>query len=319
MGMTSGGHPSADHAAVAMRHRAALLCVLVAVIAGCDPLVSGSPDLGRREGDFARENRLIAANLEYAVGHGLDVYTPWPPAEAPLPAVVMLHGCCGDRADLVKLAEHTAGAGVVVLNADWPGIGMHGRYPDAYATAACAVRFARVHAARYGGDPQRVTLVGWSDGALAAAVIALAPDELPRASCRSAVALGVVRVVGVDGFYGWQLPVHERFVTARSKRFLGGSPDAAPRDWRDATPYHWIGRRRDAQVTLIIGARSPLMSDARTFARALDGAGNTADLVVLPSAPGSSPLSPRTEEGRLAAQMIAAVARAESDHGDSDR
>ena len=54
-----------------------------------------------------------------------------------------------------------------------------GRFPDTFAESACAVGHARAHAAAFGGDPERVTLVAHSSGAGLAAVVALAADLFP--------------------------------------------------------------------------------------------------------------------------------------------
>ena len=94
------------------------------------------------------------------------------------------------------------------MNADWAGIKKAARFPDAYADVACAVRFARARAADFGGDPAAVTLLGWSDGAMASAVVAAAGDQLDRSQCLYPSASSVPdALIGVAGFYGWTLPV----------------------------------------------------------------------------------------------------------------
>lgn len=295
-------------AARSARLRSMVLCLVFTVV-GCTAPGGGHASSGGQRPTGAVSD-LAAVDVEYADGHRLDVHVPrTSPAEG-LPTVVMLHGCCGDRTDVVKLAESTAAAGTVVLNADWPGTGLRGRHPQSYAVAACAVRFARDHAASYGADPERVTVAGWSDGALAASMTTFAPGALSRQPCRSATPVGDVRLVGLDGFYGWRLPVVDRHVTARSIRFVGGDPQAVPSRWQDATPYHWIERAPARTATLIVGSTSPLLPDARRFARALDRVGHVVDVVTIGSAPGSSPLSTRTCEGRLAARTLAAAAGA---------
>lgn len=282
----------------------AVLVVAAVVLAACRPVTA---DTGAW--------RLAAADVVHARGHTLDVYTPVSPGREPAPVVVLLHGCCGDRSDLVKLAEAVASQGVVTVNADWPGTGMAGRFPRSYDVAACAVRYARASAADHGGDPERVTVAGWSDGAMAAAALALAPRRWSRADCTTDGGLGTPRLVGVDGFYGWPLPVEQRYVTPRARRFLGGPPALAPSAWRDATPYHWVEGAGRVDATLIVRAAAEVRDDARRFARVLRRSGHGVRVAALSGGPGASVLSMRTELGRRTARVLASTAHRPSAAG----
>ena len=128
--------------------------------------------------------QIVAGPLTYARHRQLDVYGV-PNRQRVLPVIVMVHACCGDRADLGKLSEAIAAKGAIVMNADWAGIKNNSRFPDAYADVACAVRFAKARAADFGGDPADVTLLGWSDGAMASAVVAAAGERFDRSSVSS--------------------------------------------------------------------------------------------------------------------------------------
>lgn len=240
----------------------------------------------------------VAQAVSYATGRVLDVYRP--PRPEPQPIVDLLHACCGDRSDLSKLAEALAAGGAVALNADWGG--MNGaRYPAAYAVAACAVRYAHARGAEYGGDPHRVALLGWSDGALVAVVVALAGDTLDRSACRAQQASARPEVmVDVGGYYGRRLPVPGAAVTARAVWFLGGTPATAPAAWRNATPYGRLPTRHPPlRAVLLVGRTGPLLADARAFAAALREAGDRPSLSVASPAGDQSMISPRTAEGRM--------------------
>jgi acetyl esterase/lipase len=234
---------------------------------------------------------------------------PVPAPEEPVPIVVMLHGCCGDRADLVKLAEATAAEGVAVINPSWGGFATSGSFPASYEDVACAVRFARGQGERFGADPQRVALVGWADGALAGAVVALAGDDFSAERCtqREHSALPDA-FVGVNGFYGWTIPVDPAYVTDRAARFFGGTPDQQPRAWKEATPYAWLGRRPTMPSVLLVGATDPLRADAARYDDALRRVGQPSRLLVLPDAGDQSLTSARTEEGQVVAREAAAAA-----------
>ena len=64
--------------------------------------------------------------------------------------------------------------------------------------AACAVAFARTHAAEYGGDPETMIVFGHSAGAHPAAKVAFARPE-PTAGCLGGDSLGAI-----DALVTWE-------------------------------------------------------------------------------------------------------------------
>lgn len=265
--------------------------VLVAVLAG-DALAAPPPAAPTR-------SRLVAAAVPYVDGQVLDVYAPAGAALPGRPVVVMVPSCCGDRADLGKLAEAVAAAGAVVLVADWAGLSPGATRARSYGQVACAVSFARARGAAYGGDTGRVVLLGWSDGAQAAAVVALTRPGTSSPGCRGGAASPVPdAVLGVAGFYGWQLPVDPRYVSDRAVAFVGGTPQDAPGAWRSATPYGLLDGPSATCFVLVVGTTDPLLAGAQALTAALRRTGHRADLVVAPYAGDQTMISPRTQEGR---------------------
>ncbi|WP_293904426.1 alpha/beta hydrolase [Phenylobacterium sp.] len=104
----------------------------------------------------------------------LDVYTPrGGTGHAPL-AVFFYGGAwdSGRRQDYNWVGRALASRGFVTVVADYrlyPEV----KYPAFLEDCALAVRWASDHAARFGGDPQRIVLVGHSAGAYNAAMLAL--------------------------------------------------------------------------------------------------------------------------------------------------
>lgn len=257
----------------------------------------------------------LLRDLPYARGATLDVYAPT--AGHGRPVLVLLHGCCGSREDLSQLAWEAAAAGAVVFNATWQNLRGGGRFPTAYQQAACAVRFARATATRHGGAAGRVTLLGWSDGAMLATVVANAGDDFAGDCLAPGHSALPDAVVGVGGFYGWPVQpggaVDGRYVTPRTVRFFGGSPDRAPAAWAAGNPYTQLGRNHRVGLALVVDAVDPLLDDNRRFLAALQGAGHRATLTVVAGGDPLTLISPRTDQGRVTLRAALALARGEND------
>ena len=105
----------------------------------------------------------------------LDLYVPETAAAARRPVVVFFYGGAwqtGSRADYRFAGRALASEGFVVVVPDYrvhPEVG----YPAFLEDSAAAVRWARDHAAEYGGDPDQLFVMGHSSGAYNAAMLAL--------------------------------------------------------------------------------------------------------------------------------------------------
>ncbi|MDQ3980584.1 MAG: alpha/beta hydrolase [Actinomycetota bacterium] len=253
----------------------------------------------------------IERDLPYHDGVSADVHVP--AAGGAVPVIVTLHGCCGGKHDLTALANRLATEGAVVFNASWRSDTGANGYPEAYERAACAVRFARAQAPRYGGDPLKVTVVGWSDGALLAAVVANAGQDF-SGGCRAASAQSDAdAVVTLGGFLGWPVPegglIDPLLVNQRTTEFFSGSPEEAAHAWTAGNPYVHLGRRPHVEIRLVVAEQDALLEDNRRFAEAARQAGHPVSLIVTPAGGHQTIVAPRTPEGATAVQEILGAAR----------
>lgn len=207
--------------------------LLALVLAACSPLAT--LNALTPAGDVQR-----TAGLAYGDGprQQLDVYrpgklamrgTPGTPGalQAPgaAPVVVFFYGgnwVSGQRDDYAFIGRALAARGIVTVVADYrlyPQV----RYPDFLTDAAQAVAWARRHAAQYGGDPQRLFVMGHSAGAYNAAMVALDPRWLAAQGMTPAVLRGWIGLAGPYDF----LPI-ENTTTRPVFHFPDTPPDSQP-------------------------------------------------------------------------------------------
>ena len=182
----------------------------------------------------------------------LDVYAPTRAGSRPV--VVMFHGAPGDdpKTDRGYLSEHArrvADLGFVVFNASWGHQPGGAADPPTYdgvvavqSQAACAVEFARAHAAEYGGDPATMIVFGHSAGAHPAAMVTFARPA-PTTGCLGGATLGPIdALVTWEG--NWLLSVN--------------APDwdaalaADPRVMDAITPWTYLAEHKDHKVVMLV-------------------------------------------------------------------
>lgn len=147
-----------------------------------------------KDGGSAR----VAADLAYGdhLRQRFDVYAPRPRPGRAAPVVVFFHGGgwdSGDKHLYPWLGRALASRGFVTAIPNYrlvPEV----RFPAFVDDAAAAVAGVRKVAGRYGGDADRITLVGHSAGAHMALLIALDPRwteaaGVPRRAIRAAAGL----------------------------------------------------------------------------------------------------------------------------------
>ncbi len=154
----------------------ATAAIALAFLAACSPLTALNA--------IARTDTYrLGADLAYGPlpRQKLDVYTPTVPTPpAGFPVVVFFYGgtwTTGERGDYRFMGEALAERGILAVVADYrlcPEV----RYPEFLKDSALAVAWSLDNAARLGGDPKRVFLMGHSAGGYNAAMVALDPRWL---------------------------------------------------------------------------------------------------------------------------------------------
>ncbi|SAK50927.1 alpha/beta hydrolase [Caballeronia hypogeia] len=110
----------------------------------------------------------------------LDVYAPDGSSAAARPVVVYLYGGSwqgGQRRDSRGVGQALASRGIVTIAPDYR-LYPETVFPGFVDDTAAAVRWTRDHARAFGGDPQRISVMGHSAGAHIAALVASDPRYL---------------------------------------------------------------------------------------------------------------------------------------------
>lgn len=190
-------------------------------------------------GIVAHDRFTLTEDLHYGAlaRQVLDVYTPKGAFDAPV--IVFIHGGYwhgGDKSEYRFLAESFVSHGFVVAAINYRLVPAT-VFPGFVQDAARAVRWVNAHIRRYGGDPERIALLGHSSGAHTVSLLSV------DASYLESVGLSRERIrasVGISGPYDF-ISVFE---TDDKVRVAMGSPEA----WDRTQP-----------VNLADGLNPPLM------------------------------------------------------------
>lgn len=138
----------------------------------------------------------VQRDLAYAPGDRdavFDVFAP-PGAQAPLPAVLWVHGggfVAGSRSELANYLQIIAARGFVTVAIDYT-LAPTARFPTPVRQANTALAYIVANAGRFNIDPRRIFLAGDSAGAQIAAQTALVISD-PDYARRIAVEPGMTR------------------------------------------------------------------------------------------------------------------------------
>lgn len=139
----------------------------------------------------------------------LDIYRPRQPAPG-APVVVFFYGGrwnSGSRSDYLFVGEALASRGITTVIADYrlyPQV----RYPEFLVDGAQAVSWTYRHIGEYGGNPQRLYLMGHSAGAYNVAMLALDAQWLKAVGLSPANVRGWIGLAGPYDF----LPIKDEAV-----------------------------------------------------------------------------------------------------------
>jgi acetyl esterase/lipase len=224
----------------------------------------------------------VTRGVPFAAGDNIrltmDIYRP--PSAGSYPAIVQIYGGAWQRGapgDNAPFASYLASRGYVVFAVDYRHA-PRWQWPTQIEDVRAALSWIATHGSQYDADVNRLALIGRSAGAELAMVAAYTPGAPPVRA--------VVSYYGpVDLEEGYRLPPRPDPLGVRSitEAFLGGSPDAASEQYREASPITY-GERHQPPTLLIYGARDHVV-EARYGAmlyRRLRAGGSTVVFLEIP-------------------------------------
>ncbi|GAA4025087.1 alpha/beta hydrolase [Sphingomonas swuensis] len=241
--------------------------MLMAGVGACSPLETFNAIVPKDAG-VASVGRDLAFGTDPR--QKLDLYRPAASATGkPLPIIIFLYGGSwnsGDKGGYAFAGRALASRGFLVAVPDYRLVPQV-RYPTFLEDNAAAVRWVAAEAARYGGDPSRIVLVGHSAGAYNAAMLALDPRWLGADRTRIR---GFAGLAGPYDFLPFEGPV--------TRAAFGREPDPA-----STQPIRFASR--DDPPSLLLhgtGDTTVLPRNSQRLAERLNAAGATAELRLYP-------------------------------------
>ncbi len=224
-----------------MTFRLAALATMPLCLAACSPLLAFDALVPKD-----RVSTVVAKDVAYAApGRAkLDIYAPKSGHGVRHPVMIYFYGGSwnsGTKDGYDFVGRALAGQGFLTFVPDYRLI-PEVEYPTFLRDCAAAVKWVRANAARYGGDPDRLILIGHSAGAYNAAMLSLDPQWLgnDREAIRG--------FVGMAGPYSF-LPLDTK-VTIRTFGAVDDLPSTQPIHFASADdpPALLLGGEKDGLV-----------------------------------------------------------------------
>ena len=237
----------------------------------------------------------------------LDILRPDPSPDAPLPAVVHIHGggWMGGSKDDGNPNEGLARAGFFTVNIEYR-LTPEATFPAQIHDAKRAVRWLRAHATEYGVDTERIGAWGHSAGGHLAALLGVSGDapELEGVGDTAGWSSRVQAVVALSAPSDLRFPGEwNPWPASVTAQLLGGPVESRQDLARQASPVCWVAPT-PPPFLLVHGEQDDVVPvpQAERLYRALCEAGGDATMVRLSQAKHGF------EEGALDWQAVGGLA-----------
>jgi len=211
----------------------------------------------------------------------LDVYRPLEGDH--LPVMIFIHGGSwrgGDKSWEGSKPEFFTSQGYVFVSVNYR-LSPEVQHPVHVQDVAQAIAWLYEHVAEYGGDPERMFVLGHSSGAHLAALVATDERYLQEAGADLSVIKGVIVLDGGGYDIPKMVDSGELFSQGRYERAFGEEKNV----WVDASPVTRVSPDKGIPPFLLVHAwkRNASREQAEELARALRDAGVRAEIYHAPN------------------------------------
>ena len=243
-------------------------------VAASSPSIAAPPDVVADAGE-PRVQLDVVYDADYDLK--LDFALPPSAADAPRPAIMLIHGGAwrsGDKSNLRGQMIELANRGYVACSVQYRFCPEH-VFPAQVDDVKHAVQFLRDEADRFGIDPTRIGAMGISAGAHLAMMLAVTDEVDDFAADRDSDTSSKVQVA--VAYFGPAV-LRPDAVPGPARRlledFVGGPLDEHVEELRRASPMEYLDDQ-DAPLLLFQGTADPLvtMDQAVEMSRAMGKAG----------------------------------------------
>jgi len=246
--------------------------LLLASFAFALPLLSGCTGLGALNSFTTDAGYHVASNIQYdrTTGEALDVYNYAQAQNAPV--VVFFYGdrwSKGSKDSYKFVGQALTAQGFVVVVANYREYPLV-RFPAFVQDAAKAVKWTRDNVAKFGGDPNKIFVMGHDSGAHIASMLALNESYLKAVGGSRSWLKGMIGLAGPYDF----MPL-----TAPDLRDMFGPPDR----YEQSQPILFVDGQNPPMLLLHSeDDQVVLVKNTRNLARAVAKAGGPVETLIYP-------------------------------------
>ena len=191
----------------------------------------------------------ISTNIVYTANPGnnpqlqsLDIYAP-DQSEVPCPVIVWVHGggwLAGDKQkEVAEKATFFTELGCIFASVNYrlsPDVS----HPAHTQDVAQSIAWLHNQAVNYGGNPQKIMLMGHSAGGHIVSLLGTNARFLLELGIDPQIIRGILVVDGV----GFDVQARMERLPQSFSRMYAQAFGSNPEDWRDASPIHFIGTHK---------------------------------------------------------------------------